>query len=65
MSPDIEYSFVFSSPEWLFHHDGSAPAWLIAIEEECQGHHQDGSEGEYVVDIDIGQGLRLRLKLLI
>ena len=50
---------------WLFHHDGSAPARAIAIEEECQGHHQDGGEGKHIVDIDISEGLGLRLKLLI
>ena len=44
---------------------GSAAPWPIAVEQEGQGHHQDGGKGQHVIDIDISQGLRLRLKLVV
>ena len=49
----------------LLHHDGSASAWPILIEQEGQGDHQGRGKGKNVVHVDVGESLRLCLKLLI
>jgi len=47
------------------HHHGSSAAGLVAIEQVGQGHHQKSRKTKDPVDVDIGQSLGLRLKLLI
>src|SRR5271154_5582978 len=49
----------------LFHHHRSATAWLIAIKEKGQRHHQDRSKAKHIINVHISQGLGLRLKLVV
>jgi hypothetical protein len=48
----------------LFHHHRAA-AWPIAIKEKGQRHHQDSGKRQHVVDVDIRQGLGLRLEMVV
>jgi hypothetical protein len=49
----------------LFHHHRSATAWLIAIKEKGQRHHQDRGKAKHIIDVHISQGLGLRLKVVV
>ena len=49
----------------LLHHHRSATAWLIAIQQKGQRHHQDRSKAKHIIDVHISQGLGLRVKVVV